>query len=235
MNRNFFFTITLFLFFLVFASPQSVSAESLLRIDPPQYEARVGEVFEVEVFMSAPNQAINAVAAHIDYNTDILELISYRRTSEEVSFWIESENNPNDGIVVLEGLLVNKGWKGSTEKLARLTFRVKKIGNTEIGITQAALHAYDGTGENIIDRVIQGDITIVPGSAREDFKYAARGTSEVNENYSANILYDDYVRQYHLVRVLPWWAWILFALCLLMFIASYRMWRTMKRYMKKNH
>lgn len=231
IQRTILYTFLTTIIFLIGVT--SAQASSEIYLSPSILEPRINEVFEVELFMRADDEPVNALSAEISYNTDILELISYRRTSEKVSFWIENDVDPRDGNILIEGLLINQGWQGRSEKLARLTFRVKGPGSTEIGIDKGALHAYDGTGVNILDTVTHAVINIKSGEPRKEYVYIASGNPDVNETLTPDILYDDdYSREYNIIYVMPWWAWVLFVLTLVLFILSYRLWRKLHFHVK---
>lgn len=219
-----------FVLFAVMFSSSFAFAESSLTLEPAQVNARVDEVFTVDLLMSSIDEPINAVSVDVHYDTDVMDLLSYRRSTEEVSFWIDNSDDPFDGNIVIEGLLIGQGWQGSREKLGSLTFKVKGASNTAIAIDNAALHAYDGTGRNIIDVIGYTDVIVSAGAPREEYEYKYSGAAPVETHSRNSILYEDeYVREYRAIHIFPWWSLVLFGISLVLFAWSVYAWRTIKK------
>ena len=193
-----------------------------------------GEVFTVELFMSSEDELINAVGTTVLYDTDVLQLVSYRRTSEKVSFWLDAKDDPWDGSIRLEGLLVNNSWQGKSEKLARLTFRTIVSSNTSIDLDAASLHAYDGTGENIVIKAVGADVAVQDKAPRSEYAYKATGYTDVAGSVSADILYDDeYAREYRVIYLTPWWVWVVLGMATILWIVSFLQMKNLKRRMER--
>lgn len=134
----------------VFLLGTSAAAAEIL-IEPSTGTFRVGEVVDIEVNLSTPDQPINGVSFTVEYPEDQLRFIELRKNTELVSFWIESDRNHSDGTVTLEGLLIDKGFQGEKENLAEITFQVIKDGSASVFLSQGAVHAYDGNGTNVLE------------------------------------------------------------------------------------
>ena len=133
-----------------------------LGFTPDQGSYQVGDRIEVDVVMSSPRQAVNAVNTVVAYDPDKLLVADVQKHRANVSFWIEDGDTYDNGVISLEGLLINKGFRGRGEVLATITFVARSSGVADVLIAQGALHAYDGQGTNVLEDTENARFVIAP-------------------------------------------------------------------------
>jgi len=139
----------------------TTAAAAEILIEPASGSYVVGDVVEMEVNLSSPDQPVNAVSFVVSYPTDSLKFLSLDKNTELVSFWIETDRNHSDGSITLEGLLIDQGFQGQKENLAKARFQVLKDGKANIFLSEGAVHAYDGLGTNVLNFSSDSVLTFV--------------------------------------------------------------------------
>lgn len=147
--------ISLFVFF------DSVSAASLY-ISPASGTYRQGETFQVSVYVSSADQAMNTAEANISYPTDKLEITSITTVNSIFTLLVENPRyNNNNGTAYFSGIVVNPGYQGKSGRLVRINFRGKALGQATVNISSGQVLANDGLATNILTGRSGGKYTII--------------------------------------------------------------------------
>lgn len=139
-----------------------------LYFSPSSGEQQLGSTFSVTVFVSSPEQAMNAASGAISFPPDKLSVTSLSRTGSVVNFWVAEPSFSNEaGTVSFEGVVLNPGFRGSAGRLVTINFRTKAAGNPPLVFRSSSVLANDGRGTNILTEI--GNATFsVGGSAAEE-------------------------------------------------------------------
>lgn len=151
----------------VVAPPSHVFAAAL-SFSPSENTVAAGSVFKVDVEVSSPDQAMNAVSGDISFPSDELRVLSISKLDSIVSLWIQnpSFSNGTPGDVNFEGVVLNPGFMGSAAPVLRITFQV--VGNpgdsAQLVFSSGSVLANDGNGTDILDSEGNAQFTIVPAA-----------------------------------------------------------------------
>ncbi len=155
------FFILLSTFYFLF-SVLAVQAATLY-LSPASGDFTVGGNFTVAVYVSSPDQAMNAVQGTVTFPLDKLEVVSLPKSASIVNLWVQNPRFSNKtGAVQFEGLALNPGFTGSAGKLLSITFRAKQTGRALLEIANSSVLANDGLGTNILTSVSGGKYTLLP-------------------------------------------------------------------------
>lgn len=123
--------------------------------------------FSVTVFVSTPDQAINALGGTITFPTESLEVVSLSKTGSVINLWAqEPAFSNNAGTVTFEGIALNPGYTGAFGKVFTITFRAKTTGSASVSFLSGSVLANDGQGTNILGGL--GRAAFVMGAAAPD-------------------------------------------------------------------
>jgi hypothetical protein len=122
-----------------------------LSISPSSGTYNIGQTFNVSVYVSSADQAMNAASAVITFPADKLQITSLSKTGSIVSLWVQEPSFSNsNGTINFEGIVLNPGFQGSNGKIITLTFKVKTAGTASLSFTSSSVLANDGQGTNIL-------------------------------------------------------------------------------------
>ncbi|MCX6712519.1 MAG: cohesin domain-containing protein [Candidatus Vogelbacteria bacterium] len=139
----------------------------------------------VIVSVNSDGKDVNAAQAKISFPTSLLEVSKVDRADSVFSFWLEEPTFANDkGTVSFVGGSTS-GFTGSSLKVMKIAFRVKGSGKGQVGVTDGAITASDGSGSNVYSSAKGLDINI-PTTAE-----------------FASVKLERSVRQAELVKILP--------------------------------
>ncbi len=132
-------------------------------IVPTQGSFNVGDTINTAVFVSTADQAINAVEAEITYEPSKLEVLNLSKTDSVFKLWIQEPTVSSDqsGVIGFSGVVPSPGFIGQSGQLMTVSFKVKDIGNTVIGIKNAQVLANDGLGSNVLSAVTPASLSLV--------------------------------------------------------------------------
>lgn len=150
MNR---FTITfLFVVALVYGLPAHFANAAVLRISPASGSFEQGTTFTAGVYVSSPDQAMNAASGVLSFPIDMLQVLSLSKSGSIANLWVQEPAYSNfDGSVTFEGVVLNPGFRGTSGKLIEVQFRARrKIGKADFKFTSGSVLANDGKGTNIL-------------------------------------------------------------------------------------
>ena len=146
MKKNLLF----FIFLFTFCFLSKVEAASL-SLSPFSGSYSVGQTFTVSVYVSSPDQAMNAVSGMITFPVDKLQVTSLSKTGSIISLWVQEPSFSNtNGTINFEGIVLNPGFQGSNGKIITVTFKVKAVGAASLSLTSSSVLANDGQGTNIL-------------------------------------------------------------------------------------
>lgn len=140
--------IFLILTFSFFIKKSVFAAESFI-ITGPNRPISVGEIFTVSVFVSSPNQPMNATSGAINV-TGGASIVSTSKQGSIINFWT-NEPGSIGNTFRFEGVVMTPGYQGQNGKIFSLNLLAKKEGTVNLAFTEGALLANDGLGSNIID------------------------------------------------------------------------------------
>jgi hypothetical protein len=133
-----------------------------LYLSPSAATYRVGETFQVSMFVSSADQAMNACESAISFSTDKLEVISVSTKNSIFSLMVENPTFSNaNGVVNFSGIVLNPGYTGKSGRLVTINFKAKALGKATVSIGSAQVLANDGQGTNILSSRGSGTYTIV--------------------------------------------------------------------------
>lgn len=157
---RFIFLFYSFLFFFSFTEAAG------LYFSPSFASYKTNDRFSVSVNLSSPDQAVNAVAAVVNFPQDKLEVISLSKTNSIFSFWIQEPNFSNEsGTINFEGVIFNPGFIGNTGRIITLNFKVKKEGIAKLSFSSASVLANDGEGTNILKELGNAQFNLSSGDS----------------------------------------------------------------------
>lgn len=118
------------------------------------------DTFSVDVFVNTKVEAVNAVSGVIDYNNAILEPTSIV-VSDTITSWINESPSIMNNKIVFEGITFDPGFSGSKKLLFTVNFKAKRVGISEIKISEGSILKNDGFGTNIIEGFSTMQIKII--------------------------------------------------------------------------
>jgi len=133
-------TATLLILFFFCASAASALEESSVRVSVQKTEVRVGESFTVLVLVE-PNEPITGLEVSLSFNPDVLSLtdVRYQELLGTGSFYVPPKIDEENGHVLIAGTTLNGATISSSGTFARLAFRGKKAGYSELKIKNASM------------------------------------------------------------------------------------------------
>src|SRR3989338_7979275 len=139
----------------VFAYSPAASAATLF-ISPPSVEVGTGDKLTLDIKIDSEEVGLNAAQAVIRFPNDILEATGLDKTGSAFSFWLEEPNFSNaDGGIPY-------GVTGGSIQVLKVTFTAKGTGSGSLTVSDAAVTASDGSGTNILSKIVSASFTVVP-------------------------------------------------------------------------
>lgn len=118
---------------------------------PSSGEYAVGRAFQVSVYVSSVDQAMNAASGVVSFPQDKLEVTSLSKTGSILTLWVAEPSFSNsEGTVNFEGIVLNPGFKGATGEIITINFRTKAAGPALVNFSSGSALANDGKGTNIL-------------------------------------------------------------------------------------
>jgi hypothetical protein len=132
-----------------------------LTLSPLSNAASVGQSFTESVYVSSPDQAINASQGVIDFPSDKLEVLSVSTAHSIFPLWVQQPSFSNkDGVVNFQGVIVNPGFQGSAGNIITVTFLARAAGSATISFDSGSVLANDGMGTNILTGMQDATVTL---------------------------------------------------------------------------
>ena len=155
-------TILTFIFTAAFIVMPGATQAAELYVKPEKDAVSIGEKFTANIKIDSEGIGINAAQATLEYNKDILEIISTDKTGSIFEFWLREPEFSNDtGRLVFVGGS-SKESKGESLQVVKINFQVKSAGSADITFTDAAITAYDNNGTNVLSVLRGAQIASAP-------------------------------------------------------------------------
>ena len=133
-----------------------------LSLTPVNSEIGVGEKTMIELRVDSEGVSFNAAQAVVRFPKDILEVTVLDKAESAFSFWLEEPQFSNiEGVISLTGG-TPYGVSGGAVGVLKIEFRAKGTGSGTLSLTEAAITAADGTGTNILSKINDAVIMVVP-------------------------------------------------------------------------
>lgn len=134
----------------VLISTQSTEAASLF-LSPNSKSVDLGESFSVTVFVSSPDQAMNAAEAVISFPPDKLRVSALSNNASIINLWTENPSfSQSAGTIQFSGFVLNPGFTGTNGRIITITFRAVGAGSAPVVFSSGSVLANDGRGTNIL-------------------------------------------------------------------------------------
>ncbi|MFY9461709.1 MAG: cohesin domain-containing protein [Candidatus Sungiibacteriota bacterium] len=123
--------------------PQFVFAANLF-FGAKTNEVRVGEQFEVKIFINTPEESVNAFEGKITFPSDLIKVKEIRDGNSIVNFWIDKPKAQN-GAITFSGITPG-GFQGNNGLLFSAVFETKSEGIARFEMNDAKVLRNDGIG-----------------------------------------------------------------------------------------
>ncbi len=144
------FASAAFTFAFLAITPQFAHAAKLY-FSPSSGSHAVGTVFQVSVYASSADQAMNAASGIVTFPQDKLEIASLSKTGSIFSLWAQEPVFSNsEGRINFEGIVLNPGFTGAIGKIVSINLRAKTVGEARLVFSSGSALANDGKGTNIL-------------------------------------------------------------------------------------
>jgi len=153
--RQLHFILLIFIVSALFSliSVETANAASL-SISPSSGTYNIGQTFNVSVYVSSPDQSMNAVGGVILFPADKLQVLSLSKSGSIINLWMQEPSFSNNlGTINFEGVVFNPGFNGSSGKIITTTFKAKTVGTASLSISSGSVLANDGQGTNILTNI----------------------------------------------------------------------------------
>jgi len=157
------FLLALSFVFLFFIIGSSIASAATIQTTPSTGSYKVGDTFKVDVTVSSPDKAINAVSGTLSFPKDKLQFISTSKSSSILSIWAQEPSyydSGENGNISFEGVIPNPGFTGTRGKILTITFKVKSTWQAELSFSSASVLANDGLGTNVLTNSLSGIFTL---------------------------------------------------------------------------
>jgi hypothetical protein len=113
------------------------------------------------VYVSSPEQAMNAASGAVSFPRDKLEVISLSKSTSIFSLWVQEPDFSNTlGTINFEGIMLNPGFTGTSGKILGITLKVKTAGISAITFSSGSVLANDGKGTEILTNLKGADFSL---------------------------------------------------------------------------
>lgn len=148
---------------------------------PASSSVKVGSNFNLSVYVSSPDESVNAISGSLSFNKDKLEVVSVATGGSIFNFWVKEPSYSNaSGSISFEGLILNPGYQGKTGKIFSITFKAKNSGATSVSWSSSSILANDGFGTNILKGTGASNINVIGNEPVEKQETETVKKEEVN-------------------------------------------------------
>lgn len=142
--------LVLAVFVLIFTAFPVFAAEIIIKSETQ--EVKIGDQFQVDIFLNAENEDINAVEGKVIFPLEFLELKEIRDGGSVINLWIERPKEQPIGNIVFSGITPG-GFKNEKGKILSLMFEAKQEGSVSINISNTSVLKNDGKGTPIKTKI----------------------------------------------------------------------------------
>ena len=123
-----------------------------LIFSPPPKDLALGQVADIDLRLSSPRQAVNAVQAVIEVDPHQIELLGMTTQQSFCSFYAENTFDKIKGEVRLACGTPHPGFQGDSTVVS-LRLRTKVVGTSQLTLrrSQSSVLADDGKGTNLLE------------------------------------------------------------------------------------
>lgn len=144
----------------LFAFTAHIASAATLGWVPAVGVAGIGDRITTNLKIDSEGVGINATQATIRFPKDMIEVVSIDKEGSAFSFWLEEPTFSNtDGIISFVGG-TPYGVSGASIEVIKVTFVTKSAGNVLLSFTDSAVTASDGSGTNVLSKMIDAVFTI---------------------------------------------------------------------------
>ncbi len=147
----------LIVLFLFIATP--VFAVDLF-FEAKMNKVKVGEQFEVKLFINTPGESVNAFEGKIIFSNDLIKVKEILDGNSMINFWIDKPKVQN-GAVVFSGITPG-GFQGNNGLFFSIIFEAKSEGVVNFGISDAKVLRNDGAGSEAVLVIMPFKMIIFP-------------------------------------------------------------------------
>lgn len=152
----------------LFLSPSFAEAANLV-ISPVNKNVDVGNIFTINVNVSAPSENINAVSGSVSFDSSRLEVVSVSKNSSIINFWVQEPNFSNSsGTISFEGVSLSSGYQGPSGNIVTVTFKAIKSGSALIDLSSGSILANDGLGTEVLSSLVDGTVNVSAGTPSQE-------------------------------------------------------------------
>lgn len=181
------YILLFFVLLLVFFSAGNVVNAANLYFSPSSGSGAVGSILSATVYVSSPDQAMNAASGVISFPQDKLEVVSISKAGSIFSLWVQEPSFSNsEGTVNFEGIILNPGFVGSSGKVITVSFKIKAPGVANLNFPSGSMLANDGQGTNILKSLGSAQFSLdsndptVPESTTPTIIYGVPSAPEIS-------------------------------------------------------
>lgn len=146
----------------VLFSNRAFAADFYIVVD--KASAKMGDKIVVDIKIDSQGVAINAAEATVKFPIDILEIASVSKSGSIFGFWLDEPTFSNQtGELKFTGGATT-GFSGKTLQVLTVNFTVKGTGKGEVNFSDGAITAADGSGTNVLSKMIGVEIESSPSS-----------------------------------------------------------------------
>lgn len=156
----------------------AAAAGATLKLSPSSGVYEVGALVDISMIVDTGEDAINAVAATLQFPADKLQVVNPAASTSFISIWVTAPTYSNtDGTVTFQGGLPNPGIKTSSGVISTITFRVKAPGTAVLKYAPTArVLKNDGQGTNVLTATSSAEMMLkVPPPAGPEVSSPTHG------------------------------------------------------------
>ena len=163
-TKKFYFLLSIF-YFLVIAAflavfPARAQGASFY-VSPRAENYKIGQIFNVDVFVDSGGVSINAAQAKIIFPAKTLKVVSISKANSIFSLWFQDPIFSNSkGEISFGGGLPSPGFKGKAGKVITISFQSKAIGQAKLDFKDGAILENGPKGTNLFSSSREGTYTI---------------------------------------------------------------------------
>ena len=184
----------------VLVAPRANAATMSLVTDTDTYH--VGDTFALEVKIDTEGKSINGAQATLKFDPTLFEAVRTDKTDSIFGFWI---TEPTIALGQMNFVAASiTGYNGKSLEAVRVVFKAKAVGTGDLSITDAAVTASNGTGDNVLTKTNNARLTatmsvgnIVPALATQITRTAQIATGLPDEPVLSVPLYPDPAKWYN--------------------------------------
>ena len=151
---------------LIFSVPAFADAATF-RFSPASGSHNTNTTFTVSVLVDSGGQGINSVEGTINFNQNILSVVSLSQAGSIFNLWaIEPSFSNTQGTITFGGGKTPPAYIGTAGNVFSITFRAQNTGTAQVSFASGAqILAADGMGTNVFQNSSGGSYTVAQAPA----------------------------------------------------------------------